>query len=94
MTKFARNNKEILLHFTEILGRSLLLPLISKKSKIRIAALESLSAVLYCGIWKYTAVIFEILVGYRDPNMIPLTDFFESNININYLATFINDQKV
>jgi hypothetical protein len=36
------SNKEILLHFTEILARALLLPLISKKSKVRIAALEAI----------------------------------------------------
>lgn len=42
MSEFCMNNKELLLHFTEILARGLLLPLISKKSKVRIAALEAL----------------------------------------------------
>lgn len=40
------------------MGRSILLPLISKKSKIRIAALNSLNKVLECGVWKYNAFIF------------------------------------
>jgi hypothetical protein len=42
VSEFCINNKELLLHFTEILARGLLLPLISKKSKVRIAALEAL----------------------------------------------------
>lgn len=60
----------MLLHFTEILGRSILLPLISKKSKVRIAALDALGAILYCGVWKYNAFVFENLVGFRDPNSV------------------------
>ena len=33
----------------------------------------------------------QILVGYRDPNSIPIKAFFETSININYLATIITD---
>ncbi|EGR31275.1 protein kinase domain protein [Ichthyophthirius multifiliis] len=94
ISDFCINNKEILLHFTEILARGLLLPLISKKSKVRIAALEALGSVLQCGIWKYNANVFEILVGFRDPNTVAIKDFYESAHNINYLATFITDPKV
>ena len=67
---FCRINREMLLHFTEILGRAILLPLISKKSKVRIAALDALGAIFYCGIWKYNAFVFENLVGFRDPNSV------------------------
>ncbi|EAS03936.2 kinase domain protein (macronuclear) [Tetrahymena thermophila SB210] len=94
VSEFCINNKELLLHFTEILARGLLLPLISKKSKVRIAALEALGSVLQCGVWKYNANVFEILVGFRDPNSVPIKDFYEPSHNINYLATFITDPKV
>ena len=83
----------MLLHFTEMLARALLLPLISKKSKVRIAALDALGAVLYCGVWKYNAFVFENLVGFRDPNSVPIKDFYEPSHNINYLATLITDPK-
>lgn len=94
ISAFCRNNTEMLLHFTEILARSILLPLISKKSKVRIAALDALGAILYCGIWKYNAFVFEILVGFRDPNSVPIKDFYEPSHNINYFATLITDPKV
>ena len=85
---------DLLLHFTETMGRAVLLPLISKKSKIRIAALNTLTAILWCGIWKYNAFVFENLIGFRDPNSVPIKDFYEPNHNINYLATFIVDTNV
>ena len=35
----------------------------------------------------------EILVGYRDPNFVPIKDFYEYNFNVNYLSLFIKDDK-
>ena len=93
LSEFCRNNHEILLHFTETLARSLLFPLISKKSRVKIAALEALGSVLECGIWKHNAVVLEILTGFRDPNSVPIKAFYEPMTNINYLATFIIDPK-
>jgi len=61
---------------------------------VRIAALEALGQVLYCGVWKYNAIIFEILIGFRDPNSVPIKDFYEPSHNINYFATLITDPKV
>lgn len=84
----------MLLHFTELLARGLLLPIISKKSKVRIAALEALTQVLHCGVWKYNAFVFEVLVGFRDPNSVPIRDFYEPSHNINYFATFIVDPNI
>ena len=45
------------------MARGILLPLINKKSKVRMAALDALSAIMRCGIWKYNAFVFEILIG-------------------------------
>ena len=73
------------------MARGLLLPIISKKSKIRMAALDALTSVMKCGIWKYNAFVFEILIGFRDPNSVPIKDFYEPSHNINYLASFITD---
>ena len=41
-----------------MMGRAVLLPLVSKKSKIRIAGLNALTAILWCGLWKYNAFVF------------------------------------
>lgn len=91
---FTRNFRRILLHFSEILARSLLLPLVSKKSKVKIAAMEALGQVLQCGVFKYNANIMEILIGFRDPNSVPIKDFYEPSNKINYFALLINDAKV
>ena len=56
--------------------RALLYPLISKNSKIKIAALEAISSVLECGVWKKNAFVFEILTGFRDPNSVPIKAFY------------------
>jgi len=64
---------------------------VSKKSKIRIAALAALTSVLYCGVWKYNAIIMEIMVGFKDPNYVPIKAFYEFTSTINYFATLITD---
>ena len=93
ISEFSRSFRAILLHFSEILARSLLLPLVSKKSKVKIAAIEALGQVLQCGVYKYNANIMEILIGFRDPNSVPIKDFYEASNKINYFAFLINDPK-
>ena len=83
----------MLLHFTEKMCRAILFPLISKKSPIRIVALNALSSILKCGVWKHNATVFEILTGFRDPNSVPIKAFYEPMHNVNYLATLIIDPK-
>jgi hypothetical protein len=68
--------KNILLNYTQTMGKAILLPLISKKSKIRIAALEALNSIFKCGLWKFNAFVFEDLIGFRDPNSILIKDFY------------------
>ena len=86
--------KELLYHFTVIMSRAILLPLISKKSAVKISCLQTLNDILYCGSWKYTVDVFDVLVGFRDPNSVPIKDFFEYSHNINYFALFINNKNV
>jgi len=90
---FCKTFKELLLHFSELLARAILLPLVNKRSKVRLAALEALGQILYCGVWKYNNNIMEILVGFRDPNVVPIRDFFEYTTKINYFAMLIKDPK-
>ena len=76
------------------MARGLLNPMVNKNSKIKIAALETLTNVLRCGVWKKNNDIMEILIGYRDPNYIAILDFYEPSTKLNYFALFINDPKV
>lgn len=93
LSRFCRDNHTMLLHFTEKMARAVLFPLISKKCPIRVAALDALTAVLLCGIWKHNAFVFEILTGFRDPNSVPIKAFYEPMHNVNYFATLIIDPK-
>eukprot|EP01017_Pseudomicrothorax_dubius_P050798 TRINITY_DN9670_c0_g1_i1.p1 TRINITY_DN9670_c0_g1~~TRINITY_DN9670_c0_g1_i1.p1 ORF type:complete len:799 (-),score=96.49 TRINITY_DN9670_c0_g1_i1:535-2931(-) len=93
ISEFARSFKELLFHFTETVARSLLLPLVHPRSKVRLAALEALGQVLYCGQYKYTAGVMELLTAYRDPNLVPIRDFYEPSTALNYLAMLISDSK-
>ncbi len=36
----------------------------------------------------------EVLVGFRDPNVVPINAFFEYTTNINYFAILIKDSKI
>ena len=38
--------------------------------------------------------MFDILVGFRDPNSVPIRDFYEYSVNINYLSLFVNHKNV
>jgi len=35
----------------------------------------------------------EILIGFRDPNLVAIKDFYEYSTKINYFALLINDPK-
>lgn len=90
MSQFVVNFKELVYHFTVKLARALLLPLTSRKSFIKIAAIQALHDLMFCGTWKYTTDVFDILVGFKDPNYVAIKEFYESCHNINYLAMLIN----
>ena len=90
MSEFVVNFKSLVYHFTVKLARAILLPLTSKKSNIRIAAVQCLHDLLYCGTWKYTVEVFDVMVGFKDPNYVAIKEFYEPTHNLNYFATLIN----
>lgn len=102
VTVLCERGGESLLHFSQILARAILLPLVNPKSKNRIAALRSLTSILHVGIWKHNAFIMEILIGsnlnyyfkigFRDPNTVNIQDFFHYSTKFNYFAILINDK--
>ena len=94
LSALTTNFTKLCYHFTVILARALLLPLISRKSQVKLVALQALHDVLYCGTWKYTHEVFDVLVGFRDPNVVPIKDFYESSHNYNYFALLIGSKNV
>ena len=83
---------ELLHHFTVKMGRSTFLALTHKHAKVRCAGLKALNAIMYWGAWKYTVDLFEALIGFRDPNIVPIKDFYEASIKYNYFARFVDDR--
>ena len=92
MCEWTQNGGDQLLHFSENLGRSIFTSFIHKHGKVRIAGLKALYAVFFCGVWKYNANIMEHIIGFRDPNIVPVKDFYESTTKLNYFAMFVADR--
>lgn len=93
MREFALRFKKKLYFFNNILSRSLFLPLVSKQSKLKVLALEAIDALLECSPFKKNYEIFEGLIGFRDPNIVPIKDFYEASTKINYFALLVSDSK-
>ena len=92
MVEFCYNGGDQLLHFAENLSRSLFTAYTSKHAKVRIAGIKAFHQVLYCGLWKFNANIMEHMIGFRDPNVIPIKDFYEYTTRLNYFAMFVADR--
>ena len=78
--------KELLYYFNSILSRGILYALSHKQAKLRIAALEAIDKLMYCSPFKKNVEIMEQLIGFRDPNVVPIKDFYEPSTKFNYLA--------
>jgi hypothetical protein len=74
------------------MGRSLFTAFVNKHAKVRMAGLKALYNVLFCGVWKYNANIMEHIIGFRDPNIVPIKDFYEASTRLNYFAMFVADR--
>lgn len=71
------------------MGRALFTAFVHKHAKVRIAGLRALFDVLMTGIWKNSVFVFEAIVGFRDPNIVPIKEFYDPSTKINYFAMFI-----
>ena len=74
------------------MGRSLFAAFVNKHAKVRIAGLKALYQVFFCGVWKFNANIMEHLIGFSDPNLVPIRDFYEATTKLNYFAMFVADR--
>ena len=74
------------------MGRSLFTALVNKHAKVRIAGMKALYHVFECGVYKYNANIMEFLIGFRDPNIVAIKDFYEHSTKVNYFAMMVSDR--
>ena len=92
MKEFAISGNENLIHFCEVMGRALFTAFVHRHAKVRIAGLKSLFDVMVCGKWKHSHLILSHMVGFRDPNIVPIKDFYEPSHKMNYFACFVGDR--
>ena len=74
------------------MGRALFTSFFHKHAKVRMAGLKSLFDVMVTGKWKYSYTIIHHMVGFRDPNIVPIKDFYETSTKLNYFAFFVADR--
>ncbi|KEP63383.1 UNVERIFIED_CONTAM: HEAT repeat-containing protein [Hammondia hammondi] len=89
---FCDHHHQGLFHFTEALARSLFSCLVHPHSKVRLHGLKAISAVMKCGQYKYNAVVVQMLMGWQDPNVVPIKAFYEPWSTHNYLARLVVDR--
>mmetsp|Transcript_41670 Transcript_41670/g.75656 ORF Transcript_41670/g.75656 Transcript_41670/m.75656 type:complete len:1312 (-) Transcript_41670:43-3978(-) len=92
MIAFCHNHTEMLLHFSEPMGRALTSCITHNHAKVRIGALRALTAVLWCGVWKHNHEILQILMAFQDPNMVAIKAFYEADTKVNYMSTLSFDR--
>ena len=83
-----------MIHFCEPMGRSLFTAFVHKHAKVRMAGLRALFDVLCTGVWKNSVYVFEQMVGFRDPNIVPIREFYDPTTKVNYFAMFVVDRSV
>jgi hypothetical protein len=83
--------KELLFYFNAILARGLLYAITHKQSKLRLVALDALEVLMTCSPNKMNVEIMENLIGFNDPNLVPIKDFYEPSTRLNYLALLVSD---
>lgn len=83
-----------LIHFCAAMGRSLFTAFVHRHAKVRIAGLNALFNVLLAGQWKTSYEVFEGMVGFRDPNIVAIKEFYDPSTKVNYMAMFVVDRSI
>ena len=94
ISEFSKAGGEQLVHFCEPMGRSLFTSFVHKHAKVRMAGLRALFDVLGTGCWKNSVYVFEHMMGFRDPNIVPIRDFFDPQTKVNYFAILVQDRSI
>ena len=92
MQGLAKQGGDLLIHFCVFMGRALFTAFVHKHAKVRVAGLNSLFDVMVCGQWKTSVEILQHMVGFRDPNVVAIKEFYEPSAKVNYFAIFVQDR--
>jgi hypothetical protein len=84
IAEFGRAGGDQLIHFCEAMGRSLFTAFV-----VRIAGLRALFDVMCAGAWKTSYTVLEHMVGFRDPNIVPISEFYDPQTKVNYFAMMV-----
>ncbi|CAD2099076.1 conserved Plasmodium protein, unknown function [Plasmodium vinckei lentum] len=88
--------EECYINYHYIISTSLLKCLCNKNSKIKIKCMHTLVKIIKNNnnnTQNYK--IIEMLIGYKDPNIVPIKCFYDNNyVNINYLCLLYNDKSI
>ncbi|SBS84345.1 conserved Plasmodium protein, unknown function [Plasmodium ovale curtisi] len=81
-------------NYCYIISVCLLKCLCNRYSKIKIKCMNTLIEIIMHSNNKNYRII-EMLIGYKDPNIIPIKSFYDSSyVNVNYLCLLYNDKSV
>ena len=94
IAELSRAGGDQLIHFCDPMGRSLFTSFVHKHAKVRMAGLRALFDVLCTGQWKNSVYVFEAMIGFRDPNIVPIREFYDPTTKVNYFAMFIADRSI
>jgi hypothetical protein len=92
IAEWCRAGGDQLIHFCEPMGRALFTSFVHRHARVRIAGLKALFDVLLSGAWKNSVYVLEHMVGFRDPNVVPIKEFYSPTSKVNYMAMFIADR--
>jgi hypothetical protein len=74
------------------MGRTLFTAFVHKHARVRMAGLRALPDVMMAGQWKTSVHVLEHMVGFKDPNVVPIKEFYDPSTKVNYFAMFIVDR--
>ena len=94
ISEFSKAGGDQLIHFCPPMGRALFTAFVHRHAKVRMAGLRALFDVMMTGAWKTSVEILEHMVGFRDPNIVPIKEFYDPQTKVNYFAMFIVDRSV
>lgn len=94
MAELGKAGGDQLIHFAHAMGRALFTGFVHRHAKVRMASLNALFNVLLAGQWKTSYEVFESMVGFRDPNIVPIKEFYDPSTKVNYFAMFVVDRSI
>ena len=89
--QLAEKFTELFTYFSPMLARGCFNSLAHRKNKLRAEAIKTLKSLFLCSPSKKNVEVMEDLIGFSDPNVVPIKDFYEPSSKINYLAKMVQD---